>query len=91
MLVEEQVKQASIIATDLWNIRVRKHPIKIVIKNVFPRGNQIIADAMIFFQPNITVMDGEFIICERDDPLGFVYGWMECVEESFHMIFEQAK
>lgn len=87
-----EIESASQIAMELWNGRVPDYPAKIVIKSYQHQGNLIVADACIYFKQDLTVMDGLFTVGNEktswDDPMEFVYGWLECIEESFSAIYE---
>lgn len=86
------IQIASEIATELWNTRVPDYPTKIVIKQYNIEGNAVVADAYVFFKQDLTCMDGLMTVGDNRkcwaDPMDFVYGWLECVEECYHAIYE---
>lgn len=88
----DEIEVASQIATELWNTRCPDYPTKIVIKSYNIIGNAVVADAYIFFRRDLTCMDGEMQVGDNrkcwNDPMEFVYGWLECIEECFHAIYE---
>ncbi|WPJ72187.1 hypothetical protein DEEACLCL_00170 [Salmonella phage CRW-SP2] len=88
----DEIEIASQIAVEVWNKRVPDYPAKIVIKKYYMEGNAIVADAYIFFKDDLTCMDGDMIVGDNriswNDPISFVYGWLECIEECFHGCYE---
>lgn len=87
----DEIFEASVLACEIWNQR-HPHKVAIGVRSFDMVGNIIVADGLLNFYVHDIALDGEFKIGNNatswDDPMEFVYGWLECIEESFHMIYE---
>lgn len=88
----DQIFEASQLACEIWNARAKPYQVAIGVKGYTMEGNVIIADGTINFHRNGDCLDGQFTIGDHKSawvqPMEFVYGWLECIEESFHHIYE---
>ncbi|AFU64416.1 hypothetical protein [Salmonella phage SKML-39] len=83
--------EAGQIAADTWNAKHKHHKVAVGVKAVMQTGNVITIDGTVNFYERGDCLDGQFTIgkaCDWNDPLQFVYGWLECIEESYHLIYE---
>lgn len=79
------------IAADTWNATHKEHKVAIGVKAVEQIGNVVVIDGTVHFYTKGDCLDGQFTVgkaCDWNDPIGFVYGWLECIEESYHLVFE---
>ena len=78
-------------AADAWNAVNARPKVGVGVKAVEQIGNIIVVDGTIHFYEKGDCLDGQFTVgkaCDWDDLMGFVYGWLECIEESYHLIYE---
>lgn len=91
---KDEIQKACNIAVELWNERNIPWPVTITIKHYMGEGNLVVVDAVLSFckYGSIQYLDGQFTVGKHntswDDPMEFVYGWLECIEESYHLIYE---
>lgn len=90
---KDEIEESCDIAVELWNARNPHHPVDITTKRYLEQGGLIVVDAVVAFNKHndAQVLDGDFIIAANtawDDPMEFVYGWLECLEESYHLVYE---
>lgn len=90
----DHIAEASALACDIWNARNRHYPITFSPNRYSIEGNVIYVDGVLSFcrYTEMEVLDGHFIVGNNtsswDDPMEFVYGFLECFDESFHLVYE---
>ncbi|AYC62390.1 hypothetical protein vBEcoMSa157lw_00072 [Escherichia phage vB_EcoM_Sa157lw] len=90
---KDEIQIACDIAVELWNQRNRHHQVALTPKRYLEQGGLIVVDAVLGFNKytDMQILQGDFIVASKsawDDPMEFVYGWLECIEESYHLIYE---
>ncbi|AEN94187.1 hypothetical protein [Salmonella phage STP-4] len=90
---KDEIQIACDIAVELWNRRNKHYQVTLTPKRYLEQGGLIVVDAVLGFNKytDMQILDGNFTIASNtawDDPMEFVYGWLECIEESYHLIYE---
>lgn len=93
MKQDDEIQGASEIAVETWNQRNPHYQASITSRRYLEQGGLIVVDGVVSFDKHgdTQILDGDFTIATKsawDDPMEFVYGWLECIEESFHLIYE---
>lgn len=86
-----ELLEAGQIAAETWNTNHKIHKVAVGVKSVMQTGNVIVVDGTVHFYQKGDFLDGQFTVgkaCDWNDPMQFVYGWIECIEESYHLIYE---
>lgn len=82
--------EAGQVAASSWN-GAHRFKVAIGVKAVEQIGNKIVVDGTIHFYEKGDCLDGQFTVGnvrDWDDLISFVYGWLECIEESYHLVYE---
>ncbi|AXC40443.1 hypothetical protein [Salmonella phage S115] len=90
---KDEIQIACDIAVELWNQRNKHYQVTLTPKRYLEQGGLIVVDAVLGFNKysDMQILDGNFTVATNmawDDPMEFVYGWLECIEESYHLIYE---
>lgn len=90
---KDEIQESCDIAVDIWNKRNPHYQVTVTSNRYLEQGGLIVVDAVLGFNKytELQILQGDFIVASKtawDDPMEFVYGWLECIEESYHLIYE---
>ncbi|EHT1484448.1 hypothetical protein KXE51_003428 [Salmonella enterica] len=90
---KDEIQESCDIAVEIWNRRNPHYQVTVNPNRYLEQGGLIVVDAVLAFNKyhDMQILDGNFTVATNtawDDPMEFVYGWLECIEESYHLIYE---
>lgn len=90
---KDEIQEACDIAVETWNQRHPRHTVTLTPQRYLEQGGLIVVDAVLGFNKygDMQILEGDFTVATKaawDDPMEFVYGWLECIEESYHLVYE---
>lgn len=90
---KDEIQESCDIAVEIWNHRNPHYQVMVTPNRYLEQGGLIVVDAVLAFNKyhDMQILDGNFTVATNtawDDPMEFVYGWLECIEESYHLIYE---
>lgn len=90
---KDEIQDSCDIAVEIWNRRNPHYQVTVAPNRYLEQGGLIVVDAVLAFNKyhDMQILDGNFTVATNtawDDPMEFVYGWLECIEESYHLIYE---